>query len=70
MTLAVDITDGCGLSNEVHRELLLKKGNPVFAIHYMVKGIYSARRSASVFESGCIMRVGKLTKEDWPRVLQ
>ena len=35
MTLAVNITDGCGLSNEEHHELLPKEeqGNGVFAVH-------------------------------------
>ena len=42
MALAVDITDGHGLSNEAHHQLLSKKSNAVFAVHYMVKGIYLA----------------------------
>ena len=43
MTLAVDISDGRGLSNEAHHELLPKKsGSAVFAIHYTLKGVYPA----------------------------
>ena len=39
--LAINITDGHGLSNKAHRELLSKKskGNAVFAVHFAVKGI-------------------------------
>ena len=41
MTLTIDIIDGRGLSNEAHQFLPKKsKVNAVFAIHYMVKGIY------------------------------
>ena len=38
MTLAIDITDGRGLSNEARRELLLKKeqGNAVLAFLFAV----------------------------------
>ena len=37
MTLAVDITDRHGLSNEAHRELLPKKNNSISTIHHTVK---------------------------------
>ena len=40
MTLAVDTTDGRDLSNEVHLELLPKKSNAAFVIHYTAKGVY------------------------------
>ena len=33
MTLAVDITDGRGFSNEEHHEFLPKKSNGVFVVH-------------------------------------
>ena len=38
MALAIDITDGRGLSNEAHHELLLKKeqGNAVLAFLFTV----------------------------------
>ena len=44
MTLAVDITDGCSFGDKARHELLPKKskGNAVFAVHYMVKGVYPA----------------------------
>ena len=38
MTLAVDITDGCRLSNEAHHWLLTAKeeqDNAVFAVHFI-----------------------------------
>ena len=39
MALAIDITDGCGLSNEARHELLLKKeqGNDVLAFSFCSK---------------------------------
>ena len=33
MTLAVDVTNGRGLSNEEHCEFLPKKSKGVFAVH-------------------------------------
>ena len=43
MTLAADITDGCGLGDEARCELLpIKRRNAVFVVHYMVKGVYPA----------------------------
>ena len=57
MTLAIDITDGRGLSNEVHHELLLKKeqGNAVltflFAVNsHLINCTLSTRRSVSVLK--------------------
>ena len=67
MTLAIDITDGCGLSDEAHHELL--QGNVVFAIYYMVKGViqlYTTNKTERFsFKSGCAMQVAKLIKQDW-----
>ena len=37
MALAIDITDGCGLSNEVTVEE--EQGNAVFAVHFAVKAL-------------------------------
>ena len=41
MTVAINITEGHGFSNEVYREFLPKKskGNAVFDVHLTVKGI-------------------------------
>ena len=40
MTLSIDITDGRGLSNEGHRELLPKKSKVMLlAIHFTAKAI-------------------------------
>ena len=48
MTLAVDITDGCGLSNEPYRELLPKQRVVLYlpfikavypAVHYQQDGV-------------------------------
>ena len=42
MTLAIDIIDGCGLSNEVSHEPLADKGRPsnaVFIIYFILRDI-------------------------------
>ena len=59
MALAIDITDGRGLSNEVRRELLLKKeqGNVVLAFLFSVNNRLTSctlltRRSVSVLKVG------------------
>ena len=41
MAVAINTIDGWGLSNKVRRELLPKEeqDNPVFAVHYTVKGV-------------------------------
>ena len=39
MTLAIDITDGYGLSNEACHWLLPKKSYAVFAVHFTVQGV-------------------------------
>ena len=73
MTLAVDTHVWHGLSNEVRRELLPKKrGSAVFAIHYMVRHLSSKTNKMEhfSFKSGRPVWVAKLTKEDWPIVLQ
>ena len=68
MTLAVDITDGCDLSNEVHHELL-----PCC----ICRSLHGKRRLTSCtllmsktehfsFKSGRAMQVAKLMNEDWP----
>ena len=55
MALAIDITDGRGLSNEARRELLLKKeqGNAILAFLFAVNNRLTSctlltRRSVSV----------------------
>ena len=53
MTLAVDITDGCGLSNEAHHWLLTAKeeqDNAVFAVHFIATLL--TKRSTSVLKVG------------------
>ena len=59
MALAIDITDGRGLSNEARRELLLKKeqGNVVLALLFAVNNRLTSctlltRRSVSVLKVG------------------
>ena len=59
MALAIDITDGRGLSNEARRELLLKKeqGNAVLAFLFAVNNRLTSctlltRRSVSVLKVG------------------
>ena len=43
MTLAIDITDGWGLSNEVRHELMLKKSKVrVLAFYFTVKAVSPA----------------------------
>ena len=37
MKLTIDMVDGCGLSNK--RIMNYCQGNPVFAIHFTVKGV-------------------------------
>ena len=42
MVLAIDITDGRGLSKESHRRLVTveeDQGNAVFAVHFAVKAL-------------------------------
>ena len=59
MALAIDITDGRGLSNEARRELLLKKeqGNAVLAFLFAVNNRLTSctlltRRIVSVLKVG------------------
>ena len=59
MALAIDITDGRGLSNEARRELLLKKeqGNAVLAFLFAVNNRLTnctllTKRSVSVLKVG------------------
>ena len=48
MALAIDITDGRGLSNEVRRELLLKKSE-VLRLHCDYNQCSTAELSCSAF---------------------
>ena len=57
MALAIDITDGRGLSNEARRELLLKKeqGDAVLAFLFAVNNRLTSlltRRNVSVLKVG------------------
>ena len=59
MALAIDVTDGRGLSNEARHELLLKKeqGNAVLAFLFAVNNRLTSctlltRRSVSVLKVG------------------
>ena len=60
MTLAIDIIDGRGLSNEVHGELLPKKSNTVFTTHFTVKGIYLISCTLLTRQSASVLKVGML----------
>ena len=70
MALAIDITDGRGLSNKARRELLFKKeqGNAVITFLFAVNITNKMERFS--YKSGRDARVSKLIKEDWPIVLQ
>ena len=76
MALAINITDGCGLGNEVHCELLPKKGKiMLFAIHFTVKSIFNHlyitnKTEHFNFKSRFAMQVGKVIQEDWIIVLK
>ena len=71
MTLAVDIIDGWGFSNEVHRELLPKKSKVMLYFPFTVKAMYITNKMEQFsFKSGRGMWVVKLIKEDWLIVLQ
>ena len=72
MTLAVDITDGCGL---ITKSVVNScQGNVVFAIHEMVKAFnqlyITNKMECFSFNSGRAMLVSKLIKEDSAIVLQ
>ena len=56
MALAIDITDGRGLNNEVRRELLLKKeqGNAVLAFLFAVNN----RLTSCTLRSVSVLKVG------------
>ena len=73
MALAIDVTDGRGLSNEVCGWLLSKKSK-VFAIHFTVKALNQLYITNNMerfsFKSGCAVHIEKLTKTDWLVVLQ
>ena len=75
MTLAVDITDGCGLSNKVCCESLPKKSKVMLYLPFITQykafiQLYITKTEHFSFKSGCAMRVVKLIKEDWPIVLR
>ena len=69
MALAINITDGHGLSNEMHRELLPKKGKiMLFAIHFIVKAFLISctlptRQSVSILKVGIPCELGRLYKK-------
>ena len=76
MALAIDIADGCGLSNE---SVLLvtveeEQGIAVFAVHFTVKlfnQLYITNNTERFgFKSGRAVHVTKLTNTDWLVVLQ
>ena len=76
MALAIDKTDGRGLSIEARRELLLKKeqGNAVLAFLFAVNNrltscTFTNKTECFSFKSGRDVRVSKLIKEGWPMVL-
>ena len=73
MALAIDITDGHGLSNKARLEFTVEKeqGNAVLAFFIVVNShLTSYTLLTRRFKSGHDMRVSKLIKEDWPIVLR
>ena len=77
MTLAVDITDGRGLSNGMHHEFLPKKSKVM--LYFLSVSPYTAfnqlyiTNKTECFSSkvGVPHRLRSIrTKEDWPIVLQ
>ena len=72
MALAIDITEGHGLSDEAHRKE--EQSNAVFAVHFTVKAFNQLHITDNMkhfsFKSGRAVRVAKLTKTDWLVVLQ
>ena len=72
MALAIDISDGRGLSNKACHELLLKKeqGNAVLAFLFAVNNLYITNKTECFsLNSGRDVRVSKHIKEGWPMVL-
>ena len=78
MILAIDITDGHGLSSEASHKLLPKKSKVMNATYvscsFHIKSCITTctlltRQSTLVLKVG-VMWVAKLIKEDWPVVLQ
>ena len=72
MALAIDITDGCDLSNEVHRELLLKKSKVMlYRPFILIKCRLTSCTILTRFslKGGRALWVSRLIKEDWPIVL-
>ena len=65
MALTIDITEGCGASNEVC--ILLSKKSKVilhFAIHFAVKALQPAvQYSCFIFKSGHDVCIGKAYKD-------
>ena len=70
MTLAVDITDGHGLSNKVCRELLAKKGKVILYCFSCHNKTNCTLLRWSTFKSDHAVQIAKLIKEDWLIVLQ
>ena len=66
MALAVDITDGRGLSNKAHRELLPKKSKGMLYLPFVTRlkvfnQLYITNKTERFsFKSGRAMRVAKL----------
>ena len=75
MTLAVDVTDGRGFSNEEHCEFLPKKSKVMVYLLFIkwlkaFNQLYITNKMEGFsFQSGSAMRFAKLIKEDWPIVL-
>lgn len=69
MALAINIINGSSPSNETHG-----LGDAVFTIHIIIKDIYQLyivdKMGCFNLESGCVIWVSKLLKEDWLIVLQ
>ena len=73
MALAIDITDGRGLSNEARLWILSKKSKvmPFISQQQLFNQLYITNKAEPLsFKSGRAVRVAKLTKTDWLVVLQ
>ena len=65
----LDITDGRGLSNKVHHELMPKKSKVILCHKKAFIQLYITKKTVRFsFKSGCTVRLVKLMKEDWPIV--
>ena len=74
MALAINAIDGWGLSNKAYHELLPKKSKVTLYLLFITRPfnqLYITNKTQRFsFKSGGAVRVAKLTKQDWPILLQ